>query len=337
MEWYQPGAVVLQCGADSLAGDKLGCFNLTMNGHANCVRFMKSFNVPLIIVGGGGYTIRNVAKTWTYETGQLVGQHLDENLPFNDYIQYFGPEYKLEVPSTSMDNKNSREYLEAVQSQIRDHLRSLPFAPSVQQQETPVQSINVASLDMSDDEDSDLDERITQRMRDAHIEHFGDELSDDDNDEHWEGMNGSKNSKARSKARRGGGIGIAGGARGSAPWKHGQATADLNISPRGADNGVVARWSPSGDTPASRPKRSFFKARAADVDWSSSIPKLHQDPSVWKDDFDLAGGVLDRTQRKGVNGEANTPLLNGAASHTGSDRAESPMLSGAYDSPMPAA
>ena len=76
---------------------------------------MKSFNVPLIIVGGGGYTIRNVAKTWTYETGQLVGQHLDENLPFNDYIQYFGPEYKLEVPSTSMDNKNSREYLEAVQ------------------------------------------------------------------------------------------------------------------------------------------------------------------------------------------------------------------------------
>ena len=32
MNWYQPGAVVLQCGADSLAGDKLGCFNLSMNG-----------------------------------------------------------------------------------------------------------------------------------------------------------------------------------------------------------------------------------------------------------------------------------------------------------------
>lgn len=32
MEWYRPGAVVLQCGADSLAGDKLGCFNLNMKG-----------------------------------------------------------------------------------------------------------------------------------------------------------------------------------------------------------------------------------------------------------------------------------------------------------------
>ncbi len=29
MEAYQPGAVVLQSGADSLAGDKLGVFNLS--------------------------------------------------------------------------------------------------------------------------------------------------------------------------------------------------------------------------------------------------------------------------------------------------------------------
>ena len=32
MEWYRPGAIVLQCGADSLAGDKLGMFNLSMKG-----------------------------------------------------------------------------------------------------------------------------------------------------------------------------------------------------------------------------------------------------------------------------------------------------------------
>lgn len=32
MEQYQPSAVVLQCGSDSLSGDKLGCFNLSMRG-----------------------------------------------------------------------------------------------------------------------------------------------------------------------------------------------------------------------------------------------------------------------------------------------------------------
>jgi histone deacetylase 1/2 len=67
MEVYQPGVVVLQCGADSLSGDRLGCFNLSVKGHAECVRFVRSFNVPLLLVGGGGYTIRNVARCWCYE------------------------------------------------------------------------------------------------------------------------------------------------------------------------------------------------------------------------------------------------------------------------------
>lgn len=32
MHSYNPGAIVLQCGTDSLSGDKLGCFNLSMRG-----------------------------------------------------------------------------------------------------------------------------------------------------------------------------------------------------------------------------------------------------------------------------------------------------------------
>ena len=33
MEVYQPEVIVLQCGADSLCGDRLGCFNLTLKGN----------------------------------------------------------------------------------------------------------------------------------------------------------------------------------------------------------------------------------------------------------------------------------------------------------------
>lgn len=67
MEVYQPEAVVLQCGADSLAGDRLGVFNLSVKGHADCIRFLRSFNVPLMMLGGGGYTVKNVARCWCYE------------------------------------------------------------------------------------------------------------------------------------------------------------------------------------------------------------------------------------------------------------------------------
>ena len=73
MEMYQPSAIVLQCGADSLSGDRLGCFNLTLKGHGKCVEFMKKYNLPLLILGGGGYTIRNVARCWTHETAMALG------------------------------------------------------------------------------------------------------------------------------------------------------------------------------------------------------------------------------------------------------------------------
>merc|ERR1719310_918290 len=67
MEVYQPTGLVLQCGSDSLSGDRLGCFNLSVRGHAECVRHMLTYAVPTLILGGGGYTIRNVARCWTYE------------------------------------------------------------------------------------------------------------------------------------------------------------------------------------------------------------------------------------------------------------------------------
>ena len=52
MEKYKPEAILLQCGADSLSGDRLGCFNLSIKGHGECVKYVKSFNVPTLLVGG---------------------------------------------------------------------------------------------------------------------------------------------------------------------------------------------------------------------------------------------------------------------------------------------
>ena len=95
MEYYRPEAIVLQCGGDSLSGDRLGCFNLSMAGHANCVNYVKSFNLPVLVLGGGGYTMRNVSRTWAYETGLLVGQKMGPELPFNDYYEVSKQKYEL--------------------------------------------------------------------------------------------------------------------------------------------------------------------------------------------------------------------------------------------------
>lgn len=117
MEVFRPSAVVLQCGADSLAGDKLGCLNLSMHGHAHCVQFMRQQNVPLILLGGGGYTVKNVAKTWTYETACALGieNDIDPNLPWSQYFEWFGPTYRLEVPENNMEDMNLKDgYLDEI-------------------------------------------------------------------------------------------------------------------------------------------------------------------------------------------------------------------------------
>lgn len=43
-----------------------------------------------------------------------LGLELDENMPFNKYIEYFGPRFKLEVPSSNMDDQNSAAYIENI-------------------------------------------------------------------------------------------------------------------------------------------------------------------------------------------------------------------------------
>ncbi|XXH06027.1 hypothetical protein Hte_012472 [Hypoxylon texense] len=175
MEYYNPDAVVLQCGGDSLSGDRLGCFNLSMDGHANCVRFVKSFNRPTLVLGGGGYTMRNVARTWAYETGHLVNVKMDRTLPFNEYYEYYGPDYALDVRASNMENANSPEYLEKIKNSLVENLRRTAHAPSVQMQDVPRHPMGAMSdeeeAELDDlDEDENKDVRMTQRQWEQRIE-----------------------------------------------------------------------------------------------------------------------------------------------------------------------
>ncbi|CEL02734.1 Putative Histone deacetylase (Fragment) [Aspergillus calidoustus] len=205
MEWYRPEAVVLQCGGDSLSGDRLGCFNLSMRGHANCVNYVKSFNLPTLILGGGGYTMRNVARTWAFETGILVGENLGSDLPYNDYYEYFAPDYELDVRPSNMDNANTREYLDKIRTQVVENLKRTAFAPSVQMTDVPRDPLvdgmdDEAEAILDDlDEDENKDKRFTKRRFDQYIEKPG-ELSDSE-DEDENAANGVSRKPAYLKRR----------------------------------------------------------------------------------------------------------------------------------------
>ncbi|XP_074289128.1 histone deacetylase 9-like [Silene latifolia] len=166
VEFYQPGVIVLQCGADSLAGDRLGCFNLSIDGHAECVRFVKKFNLPLLVTGGGGYTKENVARCWAVETGVLLDTDLPNEIPHNDYSEYFGPDYSLRIPSGYIENMNSKSYLTSIKMQVMENLRRIQHAPNVQMHEVPPDFY----IPDFDENEENPDERINQQTRDKLIQ-----------------------------------------------------------------------------------------------------------------------------------------------------------------------
>ncbi|KAG2109426.1 hypothetical protein BD769DRAFT_1581193 [Suillus cothurnatus] len=136
---FRPTSIVLQCGADSLGCDRLGAFNLSIAAHGECVNFVRKFNVPLLVLGGGGYTIKNVSRCWTYETAVLVGATIPDELPATVYDPFFrDSQWKLHPPLTGrVENQNSPASLQRITISIRNKLRYLQGAPSVAMQEIP--------------------------------------------------------------------------------------------------------------------------------------------------------------------------------------------------------
>lgn len=166
---FRPSAIVLQCGADSLGCDRLGAFNLSIAAHGECVRFIKAFNIPLLILGGGGYTVKNVARCWTYETAVLVDQQqtISPVLPSTAYDKYFHPDYKLHPPITGrVENQNTRRELERIRIACLERLRFMHGAPSVEMQEIPP---DLSAWLAHEDEEKALTEKDEDKSRD--VEH----------------------------------------------------------------------------------------------------------------------------------------------------------------------
>ncbi|GMS84304.1 hypothetical protein PENTCL1PPCAC_6479, partial [Pristionchus entomophagus] len=159
VDCYNPEAIVLQCGADSLSNDRLGNFNLSMDGHGECVRWTKALGIPMMVLGGGGYTLKNVARCWTNETGLLVGEELSEKLPeTSEYYNYFGPDHTLRSGlEFKHENQNTKEYLQAIKIEVLENLKQVKGAPSVQMQAVPDDFFNYE--DVFEKKEEDIDER----------------------------------------------------------------------------------------------------------------------------------------------------------------------------------
>jgi histone deacetylase 1/2 len=140
VEVYQPEAIWMQCGADSLRGDTIGAFNLSIKGHGKAVQHAMKKGIPIVFNGGGGYNVENVARCWTYES-LVITDKVTEDLvipenskykyEFNDPSLTFTPENKHGILSDYNSEDYTHKILKKIWSSMGNINNSLPFLEQI--------------------------------------------------------------------------------------------------------------------------------------------------------------------------------------------------------------
>jgi acetoin utilization protein AcuC len=74
---FKPDVIVLQAGADALAGDPLANLRLTNNVYVDVINSLLSFKKPILATGGGGYNVQNTVRAWALAWSVLCGAHAE--------------------------------------------------------------------------------------------------------------------------------------------------------------------------------------------------------------------------------------------------------------------
>ncbi len=126
---YEPEMVFIQAGVDAHKDDPLTALYLTTGIYEKMAELIKPLLPPSVVVtGGGGYDMINVARIWTLFWGKLTGKELEDILP-SWFLRiaimegYEGPGIR-DIPGWSGTK-------ETIKKQIKEEIdflkRNLPF------------------------------------------------------------------------------------------------------------------------------------------------------------------------------------------------------------------
>lgn len=156
-EAVKPDAVVLQCGADGLAGDPCKEFNVSLAGYGRAVQSILSWCghvcskdhsskaeeetersqnklIPVLMLGGGGYHSTNAARICAYLTSIGLGNPLDyEGRSVPEHCSHWETFYNdgaagdgLDVPAhTSRKDENTDEDIQLISDRFEEYAGAL--------------------------------------------------------------------------------------------------------------------------------------------------------------------------------------------------------------------
>ncbi|CED85537.1 Histone deacetylase complex, catalytic component RPD3 [Phaffia rhodozyma] len=123
---WEPDYVVVCVGVDGLAGDPKGVWNLGLKeegGLTWCVDRALDWNIPIVLLGGGGYNHANAARAYASCTAAALGRCLsadtliqDDAFTHDEDYCLFEPQFDMEVHLGNMRDENTAEYLAEINS-----------------------------------------------------------------------------------------------------------------------------------------------------------------------------------------------------------------------------
>jgi acetoin utilization protein AcuC len=78
---FNPDIIVTQIGADTFRTDPLTNLEITTHSYCGILSKIKSFKIPWVALGGGGYDLMNTARAWTLAWAIMNNAELDPRLP----------------------------------------------------------------------------------------------------------------------------------------------------------------------------------------------------------------------------------------------------------------
>lgn len=116
IEAFRPDILVTQLGVDSFETDPITNLSLTTHSFEAMVKAFRSFNMPWVALGGGGYDLSNVARAWTLAWAIMNDVEAPDTIP-KDFIErngdIFRSEFLRDKPVTPFPiNKDDLDCLE---------------------------------------------------------------------------------------------------------------------------------------------------------------------------------------------------------------------------------
>jgi acetoin utilization protein AcuC len=78
---FKPDVIVTQLGVDTFVADPLAHIRLTTHGFCAIIERIKSWGLPWVALGGGGYNVANVARAWALAYAMMNDVELPDEVP----------------------------------------------------------------------------------------------------------------------------------------------------------------------------------------------------------------------------------------------------------------